>query len=104
MTLEGDVDVSSKHDALAGAGASSANACAHPNIEEATGTSGGDGGSFGGRGGDGEQVIGAEELRGLAGPATGFPNSLRGGCPGGAGAMGTGVSGKGLGGAGGARG
>jgi hypothetical protein len=104
MTLQGDVDVSSRHDGPPGAGASSAAACAHPEIVEAIGTSGGYGGSFGGRGGEGEQVSGAEELRGSPAPAISFPNSLRGGCPGGAGAMGNGAAGEGLGGAGGAGG
>jgi hypothetical protein len=104
MTLEGAVDVSSKHNGPAGAGASSATTCANSNIIEAIGTSGGYGGSFGGRGAEGEQVIGTDEFRGFPAPAIGFPLSLRGGCPGGAGAMGNGVAGRGLGGVAGAGG
>jgi hypothetical protein len=86
FALFGEIDVSSSTDGtVRGAGASMA-VCANANPPTpATGASGGFGGSFGGRGGDGEDVSGN---RGEAAPAVGFPDSLQGGCPGGAGASG----------------
>jgi hypothetical protein len=81
--LFGDIDVSSSTDgAFRGAGASMT-VCSTPAAPTpATVNSGGFGGSFGGRGGDGEIVDGD---RGVGSAAIGFPAELRGGCPGGAG-------------------
>jgi hypothetical protein len=79
--LSGNIDVSSKAGANVGAGGNSAACVAGA---AATMTSGGAGGSFGGRGGDGKTIDG---VGGLAAPgSTTFPTTLRGGCQGGAGA------------------
>lgn len=98
--LEGTLDVSSKHDGSAtqaGAGALPASAC--PNTTAATVNSGGFGGSFMGKGGDGGAVDGA---KGTAAPGlTAPPSMLRGGCPGGNGSTATAGSTAGVGGAGG---
>jgi len=90
--LFGEIDVSST-DTVLGAG-TSPSVCL--GARAATINSGGFGGSFGGRGGDGEQVDGD---RGIASPSLGFPPVLRGGCPGGAGGAG-GLGGYGGGGVG----
>jgi hypothetical protein len=89
LDLFGEIDVSSSTDGtVRGAGASMAVCASTEPPTPATGASGGFGGSFGGRGGDGEAVSGN---RGTAAPAVvGFPTSLQGGCPGGAGASGGG--------------
>jgi hypothetical protein len=85
LDLDGTIDVSSKHGGMTGAGAATASQCA--GNTEATGHSGGYGGSFGGKGGAGGQIAGAGELGGTAVDALpAFPTTLRGGCPGGNGA------------------
>ena len=79
--LEGTIDVSSNHDGTAtqaGAGALPASTC--PNTTAATGNSGGFGGSFMGKGGDGTAVDG---VKGAAASVSPQPMDLRGGCPGG---------------------
>jgi hypothetical protein len=98
--LLGEIDVSSTSGILSshpiGAGASSPDlgtACGN-GASAATINSGGFGGSFGGKGGNGKQTDGT---RGAPAPASGrFPDQLRAGCPGGAGAgTGAGTGGNG---------
>ncbi|HSR99064.1 MAG TPA: hypothetical protein VLM79_18545 [Kofleriaceae bacterium] len=84
--LSGDIDVSSVQDGTAGAGALPAADCmgVTPPPVLPTGNSGGFGGSFGGKGSDGDAVGGN---RGAASMFTvSWPSPLRGGCPGSAGA------------------
>src|ERR1043165_9963216 len=83
--LSGDVDVSSVQDGMAGAGAVPSIYCmgVTPAPMQPTGNSGGYGGSFGGKGSDGDAVNGN---RGVASAFTvSWPSPLRGGCPGGSG-------------------
>lgn len=95
--LEGTIDVSSKRDAAPGAGAALAASCL--STMPATVNSGGFGGSFMGKGGDGGAVDGN---KGVAAPAlTARPMTLRGGCPGGSGSTATAGVAAGTGGAGG---
>jgi hypothetical protein len=86
--LAGDIDVSSTQDATPGAGALSTITCQAvvPPPVLATGNSGGFGGSFGGRGSDGDAVNGTRGIASTA--ATSWPSTLRGGCPGGIGGSG----------------
>jgi hypothetical protein len=84
IDLQGVVDVSSNHNAgptNIGAGANPPGSCT--GTLSANGNSGGFGGSFGGQGGDGQAKDGRAALAATA--LVGFPNALRGGCPGGAG-------------------
>jgi hypothetical protein len=96
--LQGTVDVSSNHNPGA-TGAGAALACT--GVTAATGNSGGYGGSFSGKGGDGEQLIGAGEAKGIAAAPVAFPQSLIGGCPGGNGSTNVAGATAGIGGAGG---
>jgi hypothetical protein len=98
IDLQGGVDVSSRNAGVmnTGAGANPAGSCTVTTA--ATGNSGGFGGSFSGRGGDGEPVDGS---RGMAPAAASFPTILRGGCPGGSGATTSGTATAGVGGNGG---
>jgi len=83
FSLSGIIDVSSGHTPGVPP-AAGANSSMCPAGLDATGSSGGYGGSFGDRGGDGQSVDGQQG----APPAAlrSFPATLRGGCPGGAGA------------------
>jgi len=81
--LFGEIDVTSSQDGTVQGAGASPTTCA--GMQNATMTSGGFGGSFGGRGGDGETIDGD---RGIASAAIGFPPTLRGGCAGGAGGSG----------------
>jgi hypothetical protein len=98
MTLEATstVDVSSNRGigpVATGAGANSA-MCTSGAAPEFAG--GGYGGSFGGKGGNGEQLTGATVTSGVAAPAlTSPPTILRGGCPGGNGDASGGAGGAG---------
>ena len=79
--LSGSIDVSSHAGTLVGAGGNSEDCVVG---SAATMDSGGAGGSFGGKGGDGKTIDG---MGGIAAAAmTTFPTKLRGGCQGGAGA------------------
>lgn len=84
LPATGQINVGSDTSAqIIGAGAANGDTC--PSVTVATGTSGGHGGSFSGKGGDGS--VGTTAPSGSAGVAaaemTTFPTSLRGGCPGG---------------------
>jgi len=85
FNLSGTIDVSSssKPAGTKGAGADPSGACT-TGVTEATMNSGGYGGSFESKGGDGKVVEGAAGIAG--GTIATFPNGLRGGCPGGLGA------------------
>jgi hypothetical protein len=93
--VSGDIDVSSVQEGQAGAGAVPAIECmgVNPPPVLPTGNSGGYGGSFGGRGSNGDGV------NGNGGVASAFtvtwPSPLRGGCPGGNGGNGGGFGGNG---------
>jgi hypothetical protein len=83
ITMSGSIDVSSNHSPGAtnlGAGANPTGMCA--GLVEATGNSGGYGGSFHGAGGVGASAGGGTS-GGPAAAMDSFPPSLRGGCPGG---------------------
>jgi hypothetical protein len=95
--LHGKLDVSSKRGSPAGAGANPMPLCAN-GVTEAFGHAGGYGGSFGGKGGNGglPAAVGTGESAGVAAPALAtVPGTLRGGCPGGNGAMGIVTGGRG---------
>jgi hypothetical protein len=83
IVLAGKLDVSSNHDGSQprGAGANPLGLCTGP--VPATGASGGFGGSFGTKGGDGQPLDGSSGV--AASALASFPVSLRGGCPGGGG-------------------
>ncbi len=104
IDVRGTIDVSSSAKAGAvanpktrGAGAALAvTDCTYAKSpENAEGSSGGFGGTFGGPGGRGKQGTAGGENRGEPGDPARFPQALRGGCPGGAGAADLGVSGNG---------
>jgi hypothetical protein len=82
IDLQGSIDVSSIGSALTGMGAGAYLATACPGAGDVKLNSGGAGGSFADLGGNGEPKD--TPITPLAAPAvTGFPRSLRGGCPGG---------------------
>ncbi|HTR55399.1 MAG TPA: hypothetical protein VMJ10_32190 [Kofleriaceae bacterium] len=84
IDIAGAIDVAS-HTGASGAGSIS-QACT--GVKLPTGQGGGAGGSFGGEGGDGGNQFGVASSGGVAAPAL-SPTTLRGGCPGSAGAAAT---------------
>lgn len=100
--LSGVLDVSSTSAATAHPlGPGVPNAICNVGAHAATVNSGGFGGSFGGKGGDGQRQDAGNDNTPLAAAAVAFPSALRAGCPGGNGSTTTAGAAVGQGGAGG---